>query len=378
MKNNTFLFIILFLYSCSPGKPKQEAAAPPPTEVVTIKAGNTTTENEYTASLEGKVNIEIRSQVEGILAQVLVDEGAFVNAGQPLFRINDQPFREQYNSAVASLHAAEAAMASSQLEIDKLTPLVQGKVVSDIQLKTARTARQLAIANAEQAKAAVAAAQINMGYTTIKAPVSGYVGRLPKKQGSLVNRADIEPLTTLSDVKEVYAYFSLSEGDFIHFKEQYPGNTINDKLKALPPVSLLLADNSTYAEKGRITMIDGQFDKHTGAITLRASFPNPQGLLRSGNTGKIRLTISHADAIIVPASATVEVQDKVFVYTVGDSNKVTKQPISIIGKNGADYLVQDGVKPGDRIVYNGIDHLQDGAIIQPVSPKISQQVSMKQ
>jgi len=373
----TFLSLsILFLYSCSPKKTMQ-AAPPPATEVVTIVTGNTTTQNEYTASLEGKVNVEIRPQVEGSLVQVYVDEGAYVKEGQPLFKINDLPYREQYNSAVASQHAAEAAVANAQLEIDKVTPLVESKVVSVIQLKAVRTAYQLAVANAEQAKAAVAAAKINLGYTTINAPVSGYIGRLPKKQGSLVGRTDAEPLTTLSDVQEIYAYFSLSEGDFIRFKEQYPGSTINEKIKGLPPVSLLLADNSVYAEKGQVTMIDGQFDKHTGAITLRASFPNKEGMLRTGNTGKIQLAMPRNNAIIVPVSATIEMQDKIFVYTVGDSNKVAKQPITVIGKNGSDYLVQDGVKPGDRIVYNGLDHLQDGAIIDPIAPKKDQKISMK-
>jgi membrane fusion protein (multidrug efflux system) len=125
-------------------------------------------------------------------------------------------------------------------------------------------------------------------------------------------------------------------------------------------------------------MIDGQFDKNTGAITLRASFPNPQGLLRSGNTGRVRLSMPHDGAIMVPASATVEMQDKVFVYALGDSNKVAKKPITIIGKNGTNYLVQDGVKPGDRIVFTGLDHLQDGAVIQPVDPKKNEQLSMKQ
>ncbi len=377
MKLSFILVIALFLYSCSPSQQPQGATAPQATEVITITTGTTTTENEYTASLEGKVNVEIRPQVDGSLTKVFVDEGAYVKAGQPLFKINDLPYLEQYNSAVANLHAAEAAIANAQLEIDKVTPLVESKVVSAVQLKSANTAYQMAVANKEQAKAAVAEAKISLGYTTITAPVSGFIGRLPKKQGSLAGRADVEPLTTLSDVQEIYAYFSLSESDFMRFKAQNSGSTINDKIKGLPPVSLMLADNSVYPVEGRVTMIDGQFDKHTGAITLRASFANHDGLLRSGNTGKIRLSMPHSNAIMVPASATVEMQDKIFVYTVGDSNKVSKQPISVIGKNGPDYLVKDGVKPGDRIVYNGLDHLQDGAIIQPVPPKKNEQISMR-
>ncbi|MFD1818121.1 membrane fusion protein, multidrug efflux system [Pseudarcicella hirudinis] len=359
------LAIIVFLYGCAP---KQEQAGTPPPQalpVISINAASVTTSLDYPASIEGKVNVEIRPQVDGYLDKIFVDEGAFVTAGKPLFKINEQPYREQLNSANAALHSAEASVINAQLEIDKLTPLVQNKVVSDIQLKTAKAAYSVAAANVEQAKAQVAAARINLGYTLIKAPVSGYIGRLPKKQGSLVSRTDPQALTNLSDVHEVLAYFSFGENDFISFKQQYPGNTLEEKLKSLPDVLLVLADNTVYQEKGRIDIIDGQFDKNTGAITVRAKFPNTKGLLRSGNTGKIRLSLKHNNALLVPQSATVEMQDKVFVYAVGKDNKVSKQPVTVGGKNGTDYLVTGGVKPGDRIVFSGLDHLHEGEEIHP-------------
>jgi membrane fusion protein (multidrug efflux system) len=365
MKTINLALLALLLYSCSP-KPQTAVAPPPPSlPVATIISGTETTYQEYPASIEGSVNVEVRPQVSGSLDKVFVDEGAFVNAGQPIFKINDQPYRAQLNNALASQHAAEAAEANAQLEIDKLTPLVQNKVVSEYQLKTAKATYDVAKANIEQAKANVSTAQINLGYTLIKAPVSGYIGRLQKKQGSLVAPADAEALTLLSDVHDVHVYFSLGEKDFVSFKEQYPGETLKDKLKQLPAVELLLADNSEYTKQGKIDMIDGQFDKNTGAITLRASFPNQQGLLRSGNTGKIRLSLQHKNALIVPESATVDMQDKVFVFTVGDSSKVKKQAITIVGKNGNNYLVKDGVKVGDQIVLSGIDHLQEGMVIHP-------------
>lgn len=355
----------LFIYSCSSVPAAVGPPPPPALPVVSIVSGSETTYQEYPASVEGTVNVEVRPQVNGALDKVFVDEGAFVKAGQPIFKINDQPYRAALNNALASLHASEAALGNAQLEIDKLTPLVANKVVSEYQLKTAKAAYDVAKANIESAKANVSTAQINLGYTLIKAPVSGYIGRLQKKQGSLVNPQDVEALTQLSDVHDVHVYFSLGEKDFVGFKEQYPGATLKDKLKQLPLVSLLLADGSEYAKQGKIDVIDGQFDKTTGAITLRASFANPQGLLRSGNTGKIRLSLNHKDALIVPESATIEMQDKVFVFTVGDSSKVQKQPITIIGKSGANYLVKDGVKAGDQIVLSGIDKLQEGMVIQP-------------
>jgi membrane fusion protein, multidrug efflux system len=357
--------LVLFLYSCS-----DNAAMPGGNDLQTlpvmkINPANATTESEYPASIEGTTNVEIRPQVDGFLSKLFVDEGAYVTAGQILFKINDQPYVEQLNNATANLHAQQAALINAQLDIDKYTPLVENKVVSDYQLKAAQAAYQIAEANVEQAKAMVATAQINLDYTSIKAPVSGYIGLLPKKQGSLVSRNDVEALTTLSDIHEVHVYFSLSEADFINFKAEYAGNTIDDKIKKLQPVALILADNSVYPMPGKIDMIDGQFDKSTGAITVRASFPNAQGLLRSGNTGKIRLSLDHPNAILVPQSSTIEIQDKTFVFELGDSDKVLKQPITIIGKTETDYLVSEGIKAGDSIVYSGIDHLQEGMQIIP-------------
>jgi len=375
MRHLFILSIILLAFGCAE---KQAAPATPlpSAEVITISTASAITGHDYTASLQGKTDVEIRPQVDGFLEKVLVDEGAYVTAGQVLFKINDQPFKEQLNSALASLQAATAAITNAQLEIDKLTPLVQNKVVSDYQLKVAKATHKIAEANAAQARANVASAKIKLAYTLVKAPVSGYIGRLPKKRGSLVSPTDHEALTQLSDVHEVYAYFSLGETDFINFKTQLQGNALKDKLKNLPPVSLVLANNTIYPHQGKIDMVDGQFDKTTGAITLRAVFPNAQSLLRSGNTGKVRLQTQHNDAILVPQSATIEVQDKIFVYTVGDSNKVSKQALQVSGKSGTDYIVKEGVKPGDKIVFTGLDHLAEGLVIKPEKPKENSQLTM--
>ncbi len=360
------ILLLLFVCSCSAGAGQQhQASAETPAQVMTIDTATTLTYKDYPGMLEGRVNVEIRPQVDGYLENVFVDEGAYVAKGQALFRISQMPYIEQLNQAQANLNAAEAALLNAQLEVEKITPLVQNKVVSEIQLKTVQAARQVAKAHVAQAKAAVAGAQINLGFTTIKAPVSGYIGRLPKKTGSLVGRNDPQPLTLLSDVHEVYAYFAMGETDFIRFKAAYPGLSLQDKISQLPPVSLVLADNNLYSQQGKIDMIDGQFDKNTGAITLRASFANPQGLLRSGNTGKVRLGQVHRSALVVPQEATLEIQDKVFVYAVRDSNKVYKQPLTIIGKSGTNYLVGEGLKAGERIVFSNLDHLQEGGKIIP-------------
>jgi membrane fusion protein, multidrug efflux system len=370
------LAVLALLYACSG---KQNPAAPTaqavPVPVYNVTTHDAFTWQEYPVMLEGRTDVEIRPQVDGYLQSVFVDEGAFVKAGQAIFKIEDHRYREALNNATGSLNVAEAALINAKLEVEKLTPLVDGKVISEYQLKSAKAALKIAEGNKKQAEAAVASARINLEFTTIKAPVSGYITRLPKKQGSLVSAADPQPLTTLSDNAEVHAYFSVSEADFTKFRATHEGATLNDKLSHLPPLSLVLPDNTEYAQKGRIDMVDGQFNKTTGAITLRASFPNAQGLLRAGNTGKVKLGLPHAGAVLVPQASTVELQDKIFVYTVDKANKVAKTPITIVGKSGNDYLVKDGVKAGDRIVYKGFEGLQDGVTVAP--EKIKPEVAYK-
>jgi membrane fusion protein, multidrug efflux system len=362
----TAILIGSVLYGCSSG-PQQQATPPPPSlEVVNVQPQEVITYLVYPASVQGVDNVEIRPQVSGLLEEVYVDEGSFVKAGQPLYRIDERPFRAILNNATASLHAAQGAAINADLEVEKLTPLVQNKVVSDYQLRNAKAAAYIAKANIEQARANIASAEINLNYTLIKAPVSGYIGRQLKKNGTLVGPADPEALTDLSDVHVVHVYFALAEKDFVSFKEQYPGSTLDEKIKQLAPVSLLLSDNSEFQLKGHVDMIDGQFNPNTGAIDVRASFPNPQGLLRSGNTGKIKLSLVHQLALTVPQSATMEIQDQVYVFVVGDSSKVRKVIIGIAGKTGKDFLVSDGLKTGDRVVTEGIANLQDGAVIKAI------------
>ncbi|TDO24801.1 efflux RND transporter periplasmic adaptor subunit [Pedobacter duraquae] len=359
------LLIITLIQACSNEQLQVSTPPPPSLPVMSVNTSSETTYLEYPAAIQGEVDLDIRPQVSGYIDKIFVNEGQLVSKGQPLFKINEQPFREQLNNAKASYHAAQAAILNAQLEVDKLTPLVQNKVVSDFQLKTAKTALQIATANAEQAKAGLGAAQVNLNFTMITAPVNGYVGRMPKKQGSLVSPADQQALTQLSDVHQVHVYFALSESDYIDFNNKYGKSIAQGGLTALPGVTLMLSDESAYPIKGKIDMIDGQFDKTTGSITLRASFANTKGFLRSGNTGKIRLSLQHSNALMIPQAATVEVQDKIFVYTVSKDNKITKQPVTVLGTSGTSYLLKDGLVSGDRIVTRGFENLKDGDVIKP-------------
>ncbi|MCW3464376.1 efflux RND transporter periplasmic adaptor subunit [Chitinophaga nivalis] len=361
-----YSFIVLTVMSgCGTSQAKEEAPQAAQLPVLKVSTIPATTYREYSATLEGRTNVEIRAQVEGILEKIYVDEGAYVKAGEPLFRINDRVYKELQSNANGSLQAAKANLEKAQLEVDRLTPLVSNNVVSEVQLKTAQAAYQAAKAAVSQAQAQLGNASINVGYTIITAPVSGYIGRIPYKAGALVGRAEPQPLTLLSDVSQVYAYFSMSEPDFLKFKNETAGNSIAEKVKQLPAVELKLADNSIYTEKGKIETMEGQFDKTMGAVSFRASFPNAAGLLRSGNTGKIRIPEQFSQAVVIPAEATYEMQDKVMVFLVSDSNKVVGTPITIAGKSGNYYFVDKGVKAGQSIVYAGLDRLHDGTVVAP-------------
>ncbi len=368
--NNSKLIVlissIIFLQSCTKAADNAAMTVPTPElPVYTVITSPATTYQEFPAALEGKNNVEIRSQVDGYLDKIYVEEGAYVRAGQPLFKIDPRVYGEQLNMASANLQAANANIQKAKVEVDRLQPLVADKVVSDVQLKTAKANYAAAVAAAAQAKASLGGSKINVGFTTITAPVSGYIGRLPYKKGSLISRTDPNPLTFVSDISEIYAYFSISEIDFIAFQKKYTGATLEEKMRNMPLVDLVIADNSTYSEKGKMKMIDGQFDKSTGAITVRATFPNPNGTLRSGNTGKVRMPQLLSNVVVIPQESTFEIQDKTYVYILGKDKKVNSKPITISGKTEHYYFISEGLSKGDQIVFTGLGVLKDGASIKP-------------
>jgi membrane fusion protein (multidrug efflux system) len=357
---------IILLQNCTKAAENSNQAPPAPAlPIYTVITSSASTYQEFPTALEGKNNVEIRSQVDGYLDRIYVEEGAYVRAGQPLFKIDSRAYGEQMNMAQANLQAANANIQKAKVEVDRLQPLVSAKVVSDVQMKTAKANYAAAVAAAAQAKASVGGAKINVGFTTITAPVSGYIGRIPYKKGSLISRTDPSPLTLLSDISEIYAYFSLSELDFIAFQKRYPGATLEEKLRNMPMVDLIIADNSTYSEKGKMSIVDGQFDKSTGAISVRAVFPNKNGALRTGNTGRIRMPQLLSNAVVIPQESTFEIQDKTYVYVLGKDKKVTSKPITISGKTENYYFISEGLSAGDKIVFTGLGSLKDGASIQP-------------
>jgi membrane fusion protein (multidrug efflux system) len=355
----------LLLSGCGK-KEEEQKQVTPALPVMTVTTSSATVSSDYSVRLEGLADAEIRPQVDGVLQAILVKEGDLVKKGQPLFRIDDSVWREQYQSALAAQHAAEAQAAVAKVNAEKLVPLVENKVIAPVQLTTAKALEQAARAQAEQAAASARYASINLNYTVVKAPVAGYVGRIPFRQGNLLTKNQAQALTTVSDVGKMYAVFSISEAGFATFKKVYPGQTMQQKIDAVPPVTLTLSDGTVYNHGGKLESISGDFDATTGSIGMRVSFPNNERLLRSGNSGKVSLTSNYDNVILVPQAATVELQDKVMVALLTAGNKVVKQVVTVAGKSGPNYIVSDGIKPGDVIVTAGIEKLQDGTVIKPM------------
>ncbi|HIB8180142.1 efflux RND transporter periplasmic adaptor subunit [Elizabethkingia anophelis] len=351
----------MFISSCgqsSPGSAAGELPAPE-TDFVTLIQGTGDTQKEYPGNIEGIVNVDVKPQVTGYLQAVLVKEGQYVQKGQPLFRIIPDVYNEQVKNSDAGLKSALAAQATARLEVEKLRPLVDGKVVSDMQLKTAQANYNAATAQVEQAKAALGSSKINANFTLIKAPVSGYIGRIPNRTGTLVSPADTVALTTLSDISTVQVYFSISEANYLTYSKEgvFSGDSGN--------IQLILADGSVYNQKGKVEAGSGNIDKATGSITMKAIFPNPDKLLRSGGAGKIVIGRTVDNIVQLPITSVKDIQDKFFVFKLADSSKVAMVPIQIDGKTKDTYYIKSGVKAGDKIAINRIDMLQDGMKVQP-------------
>ncbi len=361
-KRATNLFIALVVLSSCTGKQQDGGYQQGPAEVLfgTVTTGDATIRNEYSSAIEGVSNIEIRPQVTGYLQKIFVDEGDYVHAGQALFKIEDRIFQEQLTNAKAALAVAQSNLLTAKIELDRKTELTKNRIVSDIQLQEAQASYAAAKASVEQARSAIASAQINLDFSVIKSPVNGYIGRFNYRLGSLLSASNQEAITIVSDNHQVYAYFSLSENDFVRFQRQHQGNTVAEKLKSAAPVSLLLSDGQEYSVKGRIDAVEGQFNKNTGSITFRAKFDNPSSELRSGNTGKIVMYQQLKEIPLLPIASTVSYQDKVFAYAVDKESKVIQVPVSVSGKSEDNFIIAEGLKQGDRYIAQGFERLQPG------------------
>ncbi|MBO9657883.1 MAG: efflux RND transporter periplasmic adaptor subunit [Chitinophagaceae bacterium] len=356
------LAIVLIMSSCGGGQQQAPQFGPTDVDFITLATGEASVEKKYPGAIEGTVNVDIKAQVSGYLDQIYVKEGDYVQKGQSLFRIKGDVFNEQVHNSEAALKAAIASQANAQLEIEKVKPLVEGKVMSEMQLKTAQANYDAATAQVAQAKAALGSSQINAAFSLIKAPVSGYIGRIPNRVGNLVTPADAMPLTSLSEINQVFVYFSLSEADYISFVKDRKTD------KGMNTVSLIMADGSVYDHKGTVEIASGNIERTTGSIPLKAIFPNPDKLLRSGGSAKVVMTRTLDSALTIPMGSVKDIQDRFFVFTLADSNKVAMTPIEIAGHSGNNYIVKSGLKAGDKVALNRIDVLNEGMPVVPNTP----------
>ncbi|UAY53865.1 efflux RND transporter periplasmic adaptor subunit [Arachidicoccus terrestris] len=346
--------------------------------VYRVDTGTAFIAKEFLGTIEGKVNVEIRPQVEGLLDQIYVDEGDFVQKGQDLFKVNPQSYQELLNNAEANENVEEAKLENAKIELERIRPLVENEVISPVRLKKAESDYDIAKASLAQATAAVASAKINMNFTTIKAPVSGYIGRIPKRIGNLVSSKDKEPITVLTDVHEVYVYFSMSESDFLHFskakkeeaRKQLSAGDTGHLSSFKPSVTLTLADGTSYPHEGLVDAVAGQVNRNTGAISLRATFPNEENILRAGNTGTLNMTETKRGEMLIPQEATLTLQDKTFVMKLDTAGKTVRQLITIGGSAGNKYIISSGLKKGDVIITEGFDKISEGMKINPVFPQV--------
>ncbi len=366
--NLALLALLFTIYSCSNKQQGNNGMQPQVREylVQEVTPKSITLYQNFPATLQGEQTVEIRPRVAGYIEKIMVDEGDFVKKGQVLFQINANDVRAQVRSAEAQIKVAESQVANAEINLKKTKPLVEKNIVSSFQQESAETALQTAEAQLAQAKANLANAKANLSYTIITSPTNGTIGTFPYRVGSLVSSAIAEPLTTVSNTSSMRAYFSINETTFLEMTRNLEGNSTNEKLANLPEVELVLPDQSIYEHKGKIEIASGIVDPQTGAINLRASFPNPEGDLRSGGSGKIKLPEHHNNILIIPQNASYEIQGKHFVYVVNAENKIVNTAIEIIVGNLKNvYAVTSGLKAGDKIVVEGISSLRDGMEIKP-------------
>lgn len=347
MKKNSMITVLLatlFLVSCN--SKKEETVEVGKFNVTNAISIDTSFTKEYVSQIRSVRNIEIRALEKGFLQNIYVDEGQFVKAGQVLFRIMPKMFE-------AELLKAQAEMKGAEIELQNSKALVDKNVVS-------KSEQAIAQAKLEQAKAEVALAKLHLSFTEIRAPFDGTIDRIPKKLGSLIDEGEL--LTSLSDNSKIYTYFNVSEPEYLEYQNNIKGrgNSI---------VSLLLANGQVLKYKGKVEVIESEFDSETGNIAFRAIFPNPEKLLRNGETGKVLMTVPIKNALVIPQKATYEIQDKMYVFVVDKNNVLKSREITIVGEMPDLYVIKSGLSSTDKIVLDGVQKAKDDEKINYVYQK---------
>lgn len=325
----------------------------PVTQAIII---DTTYNSDYVAEIHARQNIEIRARVKGYLEKIHVDEGERVREGQVLFTISSQEYREDVLKAQAMLKSAIADAQAAEVDMQNVKLLTEKNVVSKTEITLAKAKLEAANARIEEMRSYEASARLRLSYTEVRAPFNGVLDRLPSKRGSLVDEGTL--LTTLSDNDEVYAYFNVSEKEYLSYAKSESSHS-NEK-----NVILILADNSTHPYLGHVETIEGEFNQGTGSIAFRARFANPQHILRHGASGKVRLKRHLRRALVIPQKATFEIQDKMYVFVLDRENRVKMRNIVPRLRLPQIYVIASGLTPSDRIIYEGIQDLSDGITVE--------------
>ncbi|WP_162852782.1 efflux RND transporter periplasmic adaptor subunit [Dinghuibacter silviterrae] len=361
------LFLFNFLYSCQNGQPPNSGAAPERYSVLLLATASVSTHKDYPATIQGRQDIEIRPMITGYLATINVSEGAKVNKDQLLFTIKNPQYEQEVRSSEAAVQTADADLATAKMSYAKVKPLVDKQIVSKYELESADYTLRTKEAALAEAKASLENARTNLSYTIIRSPHEGVIGTIPYKIGSLIGSTSSSALTMLSDIRQVYAYFTMDEKTTLGLLKDARAEDLQRALDRFPAVTLVLADGSLYALQGRLKTASGLISSGMGSFTIKAVFDNPQGLLRSGATGFVRIPLHLDSALLVPQSATFEQQDKRLVYVVQPDNRVHAVAITATPTDdGKSFIVSDGLKSGERIVLNGLTTLRDSLLIQPV------------
>jgi len=361
-KNTVIVSFYAFLLAACGEKeaPKDDLPSYP---VVEVESRDVRAFQTYPASIQGMNNNDVRAKIQGYVSEVLVDEGERVRKGQVMFRLETNTLSQDAIAAQSSISAARARADAALVEVNKLRPLVEQNIVSSVLLETARANLLLAESELEQAKASHKSIAANVDYSAIRAPMDGVVGKINFREGALVGPSDQTPMTMVSDIKEMYAYFSMNEAEYLDFLDETEGNSLEEKLKNVPMVELLMPNGRTYGEKGRISAVTGQIDPQTGSAQFRASFPNKNRLLANGNSGTVRIPKTHENATVIPEAAVFEQQGKLYAGKVLNGT-VEIVEVQIAGHIDKLVLVESGLRPGDTIVASGVARLRTNTAIQ--------------
>lgn len=353
------LALVLLIVSCNSTGEQNEKS--PDFQMMVIKPGSKTLETNYVSVIKGKQNVEIRPQINGTITEIRIEEGAAVRKGEILFIIDQAPYRAALKMATANVKGAEAKLATARLTVDSKEALRKGEIISDFDLQTARNALLEAQAALELAEAQQSNAATDLSYTEIKSPVNGVAGMIPYRVGALVDSNIAEPLITVSDDEDVYAYFSMTEYQVLDIIQQQ--GSFEKLIQDATEVKLRLGNGTLYTHTGKIDAVSGTIEPGTGTVSIRAVFPNPERWLRNGGTGQVVLTTSKTDCIVIPQSATYEIQNQRFVYKVVDG-KAVSTPIEVENTNdGKEYIVTSGLQEGDTIISEGAGLVREGAIV---------------